>query len=75
MMRWAAHYQYLVVAPLASLRYNLDAHNLAAHGLHGRWLHVAVNMPLLFGPLALVLYARLLRAGADLVQGQVCGLG
>jgi phosphatidylinositol glycan class Z len=50
------------------LRYNLDAANLVRHGLHARWLHAAVNVPLLFGPLAPVLYVRLARAGADLVQ-------
>ncbi|CAO1629590.1 unnamed protein product [Parajaminaea phylloscopi] len=40
-----------VIAPLNNLLYNLDADNLASHGVHPRWLHAVVNMPLLFGPM------------------------
>jgi len=43
----------LVVTPLNNLRYNLNPTNQALHGLHPRWLHAAVNLPLLFGPLLL----------------------
>ena len=34
-----------------SFLYNLDPANLAAHGIHPRYLHVLVNMHVLFGPL------------------------
>ncbi|KAG6441834.1 hypothetical protein O3G_MSEX002068 [Manduca sexta] len=46
-----------VVTPLNFLRYNTDTKNLTEHGLHPRWLHLAVNVPLLFnvlGVLALI---------------------
>ena len=45
----------LVWPPLTNLVYNLDASNLAKHGSHPRWQHVVVNMPLMFGPAALLL--------------------
>lgn len=44
----------VTLTPLNSLAYNLDPANLALHGTHPRWTHVAVNFPLLFGPAALV---------------------
>ncbi|KAJ1911991.1 alpha 1,2 mannosyltransferase [Tieghemiomyces parasiticus] len=48
--------QAVVLAPLNLLRYNTRPENLAQHGLHPSYLHVLVNFPLLFGPLALVFY-------------------
>lgn len=42
-----------VVTPLNFVRYNLDARNLAQHGLHSRTLHVLVNVPLLYNVLGL----------------------
>ncbi|BGP49627.1 alpha 1,2 mannosyltransferase [Rhodotorula kratochvilovae] len=39
----------LVLTPLNLLRYNLSSENLAEHGLHPRWMHAVVNMPMLFG--------------------------
>ena len=47
-----------VLTPLNSLAYNADPKNLAEHGLHPRFLHGVVNMPLLFGPLYLALLWR-----------------
>jgi phosphatidylinositol glycan class Z len=38
-----------VIAPLNFVRYNSDISNLATHGVHPRWLHALVNMPILFG--------------------------
>lgn len=38
-----------VVAPLNALAYNLEADNLAQHGLHPRWLHALVNAPMILG--------------------------
>ncbi|CAH0405172.1 unnamed protein product [Chilo suppressalis] len=43
-----------VVTPLNFLRYNSDMRNLTQHGLHPRWLHLAVNIPLLFNVLGLL---------------------
>ena len=45
----------LVLTPLHALRYNSSVEALKTHGLHPRWLHAAVNLPLLFGPVTLVL--------------------
>jgi len=45
----------LVVAPWNNLLYNLSAENLAKHGLHPRFLHFLVNLPLLAAPLLLAL--------------------
>lgn len=41
----------LVLTPLNLIRYNADLSNLALHGLHPWYLHLTVNMLLLFGPL------------------------
>lgn len=41
----------LVLAPLNFVRYNAAPANLAHHGTHPRWLHAAVNVPLLALPL------------------------
>lgn len=40
----------LVLTPLNFLSYNITPSNLAAHGLHPRWLHVVVNLPMIVGP-------------------------
>ena len=44
----------LVVTPLNFIQYNMESSNLAAHGIHPRITHLLVNMPLLFGVLALI---------------------
>ncbi|KAM5546079.1 hypothetical protein V8D89_000205 [Ganoderma adspersum] len=38
------------VTPLNFLRYNLLPSNLAQHGLHPRWLHIIVNLPMIATP-------------------------
>lgn len=43
-----------VVTPLNFLRYNSNMKNLTKHGLHPRWLHIAVNVPLLFNTLGVL---------------------
>ncbi|VVD05727.1 unnamed protein product [Leptidea sinapis] len=43
-----------IVTPLNFLRYNADPSNLTKHGLHPRWLHIAVNVPLLFNVLGFI---------------------
>lgn len=40
-----------VFTPLNFIKYNIDSKNLAEHGLHSRYLHVLVNIPLLFNVL------------------------
>lgn len=47
---WYYGGEEVVVAPLRFVRYN--AAHAAEHGAHPRWLHLVVNVPLLFGPLA-----------------------
>lgn len=41
----------LELTPLNLIRYNLNMENLGQHGLHPWYLHVAVNMFLMLGPL------------------------
>ncbi|KDQ54939.1 glycosyltransferase family 22 protein [Jaapia argillacea MUCL 33604] len=40
----------VVVTPLNFLAYNLSSDNLSAHGIHPRYLHILVNLPLIIGP-------------------------
>ncbi|KAF6017619.1 hypothetical protein EB796_024100 [Bugula neritina] len=44
-------FDQFVVSPLNFLLYNRNSENLSEHGLHPRYLHILVNLPLLFGPL------------------------
>ncbi|KAI0761331.1 Alg9-like mannosyltransferase family-domain-containing protein, partial [Trametes elegans] len=53
----------LELTPLNFLRYNMLPSNLAEHGLHPRWLHLVVNMPMIATP-GLLYYV--LRAELDL---------
>ncbi|GAA6014017.1 hypothetical protein JCM11491_003489 [Sporobolomyces phaffii] len=46
------HPSRLVVTPFNLLRYNVSHSNLAQHGLHPRYLHALVNLPMLFVLLA-----------------------
>lgn len=39
-----------VIAPLNNLLYNLDSSNLELHGLHPRYTHLLVNIPVMIGP-------------------------
>ncbi|KAL4716975.1 hypothetical protein ACJJTC_012786 [Scirpophaga incertulas] len=59
-----------VVTPLNFLRYNSDKRNLTQHGLHPRWLHLAVNIPLLFNVLGLLAVFNLLRHLYRFIRGQ-----
>ena len=49
------------IAPLNALLYNSRVDNLGEHGLHPRITHAAVNLPMLFGPLAFWFYADVTR--------------
>lgn len=44
---------HFVLTPLNNLLYNMDVDNLKQHGLHPRYLHLLVNTPMLYGPLAI----------------------
>ena len=48
----------VVLTPYNNLLYNLSPDNLAKHGLHPRWLHIVVNLPLIIGP-GLIVYGLL----------------
>ena len=56
------------MAFLFSLRYNAASANLAQHGLHPRFLHAAVNVPMLFLPLALPAAAAFIAALRTLLR-------
>ena len=49
------------IAPLNSFIYNSKSTNLAEHGLHPRVTHSLVNMPMLYGPLALFWYGSIIQ--------------
>ena len=40
----------VVVTPLNALLYNVNTTNVATHGLHPRYVHSVVNLPMLLGP-------------------------
>ncbi|KAH6943678.1 hypothetical protein HPB50_025600 [Hyalomma asiaticum] len=45
---------HVVVTPLNFIRYNLNTTNLELHGEHPRFLHLLVNVPLLFNVLGIL---------------------
>ncbi|XP_044261351.1 GPI mannosyltransferase 4 [Tribolium madens] len=59
-----------VFTPLNFILYNIDSNNLAKHGLHPRFLHLLVNMPLLFNLLALFAYLNFCQAAYNFVIGR-----
>lgn len=46
-----------VVTPLNFVRYNIDPENTAQHGVHPKYLHVLINIPLLYNILGVVAIA------------------
>ncbi|KAG2206288.1 hypothetical protein INT47_007302 [Mucor saturninus] len=44
----------IVITPINNLLYNINTDNLAQHGIHPRYTHFAINLPLLYGPLAIL---------------------
>jgi len=44
------------ITPWNAFRYNSRVGNLSDHGLHPRITHALVNLPMLYGPLAIALY-------------------
>jgi len=59
---------HITITPLNALSYNSNANNLSAHGIHPRITHAIVNMPMLFGPLSIVMYFSLLKKTWKLFQ-------
>jgi phosphatidylinositol glycan class Z len=45
-----------VLAPYNAIVYNISSKNLAEHGLHPRYQHLLVNLPLLLGPAVALLW-------------------
>lgn len=43
-----------LVTPVNFIRYNINPENTAAHGEHPKWLHMLVNIPLLYNILGLI---------------------
>jgi len=43
-----------VITPWSNFKYNVNALNLAEHGLHPPWTHLLVNLPCLLGPALLI---------------------
>lgn len=50
---WDVSIDSFVFTPWNFIKYNINPRNLAAHGLHSRYLHVFVNIPLLFNVLGI----------------------
>lgn len=46
-----------VITPLNNLLYNLQADNLALHGIHSQFHHLLVNIPELLGPAVILLFS------------------
>ncbi|XP_054722840.1 GPI mannosyltransferase 4-like [Uloborus diversus] len=51
----------LVLTPVNFLLYNTNKANLGAHGLHPLWLHICVNIPLLFSVYGVVILLHFLK--------------
>lgn len=47
-------FENLIFTPINFISYNLDNSNLAVHGIHPRFLHMLINVPLLFGILGII---------------------
>ncbi|XP_059158764.1 GPI mannosyltransferase 4-like [Physella acuta] len=60
----------LVVTPWNFIKYNTDSSNLAEHGIHSRFTHFFVNLPLLAGPLYLVFVISCVLEMLKLTQNQ-----
>lgn len=60
-----------VFTPLNFIKYNIDATNLKQHGLHPKWLHVLINIPLLFNILGVLGIAAALKFAYRYFRGLV----
>ena len=48
--------KFMFITPWNAFRYNSRVGNLSDHGLHPRITHALVNLPMLYGPLAIAFY-------------------
>lgn len=53
---WSDLLHHPVITPWNNLRYNMSPENLAQHGLHPWYQHILVNLPMLLGPAAGLLF-------------------
>lgn len=53
---WADLINRPVITPLNNFLYNTDTENLALHGLHPWYQHIAANLPQFLGPAAVLLF-------------------
>ncbi|KAJ8102621.1 Alg9-like mannosyltransferase family-domain-containing protein [Lipomyces tetrasporus] len=60
-----------VLTPLNNFMYNFQPENLAKHGLHPRYTHILVNLPLLLGPYVLFVRPQLSIAFLSAVSGTI----
>ena len=64
----------VVVAPYRNFRFNADAANLARFGLHPRWTHAFVNLPLLYLPILRYVRPPATRNGRAVAASAALGL-
>ncbi|KAJ4391315.1 alpha 1,2 mannosyltransferase [Gnomoniopsis smithogilvyi] len=55
---WSDLFHHPVITPLNNLMYNISPSNLAEHGIHPWYQHIAFNLPQLIGPAAILLFTR-----------------
>lgn len=58
----------LIITPLNFISYNTNKSNLDSHGLHPRWLHIFVNVPLLFSVYGIFVMLDFLRVSLKLLR-------
>lgn len=61
-----------IITPFNSLRYNMQASNLALHGTHPWYQHFALNLPQLLGPAFVLLIFGFVRLNLELASA-LCG--
>lgn len=47
---YGGDHTHWIVTPWNFLGYNMISSNLVSHGIHPRWLHAVVNLPMIVGP-------------------------
>ncbi|KAI6250759.1 GPI mannosyltransferase [Erysiphe necator] len=55
---WSYLLTHPVITPINNLKYNFSTANLAQHGLHPWYQHIVFNLPLLLGPVCILLFFR-----------------
>ncbi|XP_062621194.1 uncharacterized protein LOC134282820, partial [Saccostrea cucullata] len=58
---WEDFFKLFVVTPLNFIKYNTDPNNLSFHGRHPLYTHLVVNLPILFGPLVVLMLVEVKR--------------